>query len=92
MGHLDESTGIVGDGPERVHRQDVGRRAQHSHRGYRRPEQPRMGQPARGAQLVGRDDAAEMVNVGSAVHSRATANPAMMFVAGPVTEAGGDRS
>ncbi len=31
--------------------------------------------------------ATEMVNVGSAVHSRATANPAMIFVAGPVTEA-----
>ena len=31
--------------------------------------------------------AAEIAKVGSAVHSRATANPAMMFVAGPVTEA-----
>jgi hypothetical protein len=31
--------------------------------------------------------AAEMVNVGNAVHSRATAKPAMMLVAGPVTDA-----
>ena len=31
--------------------------------------------------------AAEIVNVGSAVHSSATASPAMMLVAGPVTDA-----
>ena len=31
--------------------------------------------------------AVPIANVGSAVHSSATANPAMMFVAGPVTDA-----
>src|SRR3972149_2451720 len=37
-GHLDDAVGVVGDGAEGVHGQDVGGRHQHAHGGYGRPE------------------------------------------------------
>ena len=33
VGHFDDAAGVVGDGAEGVHGQDVGRRREHSHRG-----------------------------------------------------------
>src|SRR6266571_4015361 len=51
------------------------------------PNSPEWARPLDAPSLYDAMMAAEMVNVGKAVHSRATANPAMMLVAGPVTEA-----
>ena len=51
------------------------------------PNSPEWARPLEAPSLYDAMMAAEMVNVGNAVHSRATANPAMMLVAGPVTEA-----
>src|SRR2546427_5768738 len=57
------------------------------------PNNPECSSPLDAPSLYDAMIAAEMVNVGSAVHSSATANPAMMLVAGPVTEAAAiDRS
>jgi len=51
------------------------------------PNSPEWASPLEAPSLYDAMMAAEMVNVGNAVHSSATANPAMMLVAGPVTEA-----
>src|SRR2546429_3670374 len=51
------------------------------------PNSPEWARPLEAPSLYEAMMAAEMVNVGNAVHSSATANPAMMLVAGPVTEA-----
>src|SRR5436309_3327133 len=54
--HLDDAAGIVGDGSERVHREDVRRGVQHAHRRHCGAEQPRVGEAARGTELVRGDD------------------------------------
>ena len=41
--HLDDPAGVVRDRPERVHRQDVRRRAEHAHRRDRGAEEPSAG-------------------------------------------------
>ena len=51
------------------------------------PNSPECTRPLAAPILYEAMIAAPIVNVGSAVHSRATAKPAMMFVAGPVTDA-----
>src|SRR5690349_6345654 len=51
------------------------------------PNNPECASPLDAPSLYDAMMAAEIVKVGRAVHSSATANPAMMFVAGPVTEA-----
>ena len=51
------------------------------------PNNPECSSPLDAPSLYDAMIATPMVNVGSAVHSSATAKPAMMFVAGPVTDA-----
>ena len=56
LAHLDNAAGVVGDGPEGVHGQDVGGGAQHAHGRYRGAEEAGVLDAARQADVVGRHD------------------------------------